>query len=74
MALSAPKKPFFEDAFAPMCTPTKGVSWFAVSFIRHARRDAQQDFIKAVGGNNGRWWRLLRAQGWRIVRVKVVEQ
>lgn len=73
MALSA-KQPFHEYAFAPMCTPAKGVSWFAISFVRHARRDAQAEFTKAVGGNNGRGWRLLQAQGWRIVRVKVVAQ
>lgn len=66
-------KPHSEHAFAPMCTPSKGVTWFAVSFIRHARRDAQADFVRAVGGNNGRGWRLLRNQGWRIVRVKVSE-
>jgi hypothetical protein len=66
--------PFSEDAFAPMCTPAKGVSWFAISFIRHDRRETQAEFIKAVGGNNGRGWRRLQAQGWRIVRVKVVAQ
>ena len=74
MALSQQKQPFFEFAFAPICTPAKGVSWFAVSFIRHTRNDAQNAFIKAVGGNNGRAWRLLRAQGWQIVRVKVIQQ
>ena len=67
------KQPFFEYAFAPMCTPTKGVSWFAISFIRHARSDAQNEFAKAVS-DNGRGWRRLREQGWRIVRVKVVQQ
>lgn len=67
-------KPHSENAFAPICTPAKGVTWFAISFIRHARRDAQVDFTKAVGGNDGRGWRLLRSQGWRIVRVKVVAQ
>jgi len=66
--------PHSEYAFAPMCMPARGTPWFAISFIRHARRDAQNDFIKAVGGNNGRGWALLRAQGWRIVRVKVVAQ
>jgi hypothetical protein len=64
--------PFHEFAFAPMCT-SKGVSWFATAFIRHTRRDAQNDFIKAIAGN-GHGWRVLEAQGWRIVRVKVVEQ
>ena len=72
MALSQ-SKPFSEVAFAPMCTPAKGVSWFAISFIRHDRRDARADFSKAVSGN-GRGWRSLRNQGWRIVRVKVVAQ
>jgi hypothetical protein len=67
-------KTHFEFAFAPMCTPPQGEPWFAISFVRHARRDAQADFIKAVGGNNGRGWRLLRAQGWSIVRVKVIAQ
>ena len=72
MALSQ-KQPFFEYAFAPMCTPAKGVSWFAISFIRHARSDAQNEFSKAVS-NNGKGWQRLKAQGWRIVRVKVVQQ
>ena len=63
--------PFHEFAYAPMCTPAKGVSWFAISFIRHDRREAQTAFTKAVGGNNGRGWKRLQAQGWRIVRVKV---
>lgn len=71
MALAQPKPAFHEYAFAPMCTPAKGVAWFAISFIRHARRDAQSDFIKAVSGN-AHGWRALQAQGWRIVRVKVV--
>ena len=70
----ASSPPFHEYAFAPMCTPAKGVSWFAISFIRHTRREAQASFVKAVGGNNGRGWRLLANQGWRIVRVKVVAQ
>lgn len=64
--------PFHEFAYAPMCTH-QGVSWFAMSFIRHARRDAQAEFIKAIAGN-GHGWRVLEAQGWRIVRVKVVAQ
>lgn len=72
MALSR-SEPFSEVAFAPMCTPSDGVSWFAISFIRHARRDARADFIKAVSGN-GHGWRALQNQGWRIVRVKVVAQ
>jgi hypothetical protein len=63
-----------ERAYAPMCTPASGTPWFAISFIRHAQRDAREDFIKAVGGNNGRTWQALRAQGWRIVRVNVVAQ
>lgn len=67
-------KPHFEYAFAPMCEPAKGSPWFAISFVRHARADAQADFVKAVSGNNGRGWRALRNQGWRIVRVKVAEQ
>lgn len=67
-------KPHSETAFAPMCVPLEGRPWFAISFVRHARRNAQQDFIKAVGGNNGRGWRALSRQGWRIVRVKVVAQ
>ena len=66
-------KPHSENAFAPMCMPSKGRPWFAISFVRHARRDAQNDFIKAIS-DNGRGWRRLRAQGWRIVRVKVVAQ
>jgi hypothetical protein len=66
-------KPFYEYAFAPMCTPAQGVAWFAVSFIRHARKDARADFIKAVSGN-GHGWAALSRQGWRIVRVKVVAQ
>jgi hypothetical protein len=66
-------KTHFEYAFAPMCTPAKGAPWFAISFIRHAQQDARADFIKAVSGN-GRGWRVLRAQGWRIVRVKVLAQ
>lgn len=66
-------KPHSETAFAPMCTPTEGRPWFAISFVRHARRDAQHDFIKAVS-DNGRGWRALRRQGWSIVRVKVVAQ
>lgn len=64
-------KTFSEFAFAPMCT-NKGASWFAMSFIRYSRRDAQNDFVKAVAGN-GHGWRVLEAQGWRVVRVKVVE-
>jgi hypothetical protein len=67
-------KPHSENAFSPMFTPTKGMPWFAISFIRHARQDAQADFTKAIGGNSGRGWQLLRAQGWRIVRVKVIAQ
>jgi hypothetical protein len=70
---SQPKTPFYENAFAPMCTPAKGVSWFAISFVRHARSDARAEFLKAVSGNS-RGWRALQAQGWRIVRVKVVAQ
>jgi hypothetical protein len=62
-----------ETAFAPMCTPTEGRPWFAISFVRHARRNAQADFLKAVSGN-GHGWRALSRQGWRIVRVKVVAQ
>lgn len=72
MAIS-PKQSFFEYAFAPMCTPAEGVSWFAISFVRHTRHDAQADFLKAVS-SNGRGWKALQAQGWRIVRVKVVAQ
>lgn len=71
MAISP--EPFHEYAFAPMCTPATGVSWFAIPFIRHSRRDAQGDFVKAVSGN-GRGWKALQAQGWRIVRVKVIAQ
>ena len=70
MALSR-SEPFSEVAFAPMCTPAKGVSCFAISFIRHARHEARADFLKAVSGN-GHGWRALQAQGWRIVRVKVI--
>jgi hypothetical protein len=55
-----------------MCTH-QGASWFALSFIQHSRRDAQNDFVKAVAGN-GHGWRVLEAQGWRMVRVKVVAQ
>lgn len=66
------ENPFSEFAFAPMCTH-QGATWFALSFIRHARREAQSDFIKAITGN-GHGWRVLEAQGWRIVRVKVVDQ
>jgi hypothetical protein len=55
-----------------MCAPVKGAPWFAVSFIRHTRQNAQADFLKAIA-DNGRGWRKLRAQGWRIVRVKVSE-
>jgi len=62
-----------ENAFAPICTPLKGRPWFAISFIRHARQNARADFLKAVSGN-GRGWRALQSQGWRIVRVKVVAQ
>lgn len=62
-----------EFAYAPMCAPAKGTPWFAVAFVRHARRDARADFLKAVS-DNGRGWRQLQNQGWRIVRVKVVEQ
>jgi hypothetical protein len=66
-------KPHSENAFAPMCTPPKGAPWFALAFIRDARQNARAEFIKAVSGN-GRGWRALQAQGWRIVRVKVIEQ
>jgi hypothetical protein len=62
-----------ETAYVPMCTPPKGAPWFAISFVRHARQNARADFIKAVSGN-GRGWRALSRQGWRIVRVKVVAQ
>jgi hypothetical protein len=66
-------KPHSENAYAPMCLPSKGKPWFAISFIRHAQQNARADFLKAVSGN-GRGWQLLRSQGWRIVRVKVVQQ
>jgi hypothetical protein len=66
------EKSFHEFAYAPMCMH-QGTSWFALSFIRHTRRDVQNDFIKAIAGN-GHGWRVLEAQGWRIVRVKVVAQ
>lgn len=65
------ENPFHEFGYAPMCTH-HGVSWFATSFIRHTRREAQNDFIKAVVGD-GLGWRVLAAQGWRIVRVKMME-
>jgi hypothetical protein len=55
-----------------MCTPAKGAPWFALSFIRDARQNARADFIRSFSGN-GRGWRVLQTQGWRIVRVKVVE-
>lgn len=64
-------KPHFENAFAPLCTPIKGAPWFAIAFIRHSQQNARADFVKAVSGN-GCGWRALQAQGWRIVRVKVV--
>lgn len=66
------ESPFHEFAYAPMCTH-QGASLFATRFIRHTKRDAQNDFLKAVVGN-GHGWRVLEAQGWRIVRVKVVAQ
>jgi hypothetical protein len=63
---------FSEFAFAPMCTH-QGASWFALSFIRYSRRDVQDEFVKAVAGD-GHGWRVLAAQGWSVVRVKVVQQ
>lgn len=62
---------FSEAAFVPMCT-NRGSSWFALSFIRHTRREAQADFTKAIAGD-GHGWRVLEAQGWSVVRVKVVQ-
>jgi hypothetical protein len=64
-------KAFHEFAYAPMCTH-QGASWFALSFVGHARREVQVAFIKAMAGD-GHGWRVLEAQGWRIVRVKVSE-
>lgn len=71
IAEAAVPEPFSEIAFAPMCT-SGGASWFATSFIRHSRREAQKDFLKAIAGN-GQGWRFLEDQGWRIVRVTVSE-
>jgi hypothetical protein len=66
-------KPHSENAFAPLCLPAKGRPWFAISFVRHAQQNARADFTRAVA-DNGRGWRRLKEQGWRIVRVKVVQQ
>lgn len=66
-------KPHSEYAFAPMCTPENGAPWFAISFVRHTRQNARADFLKAISGN-GHGWSTLKNQGWRIVRVKVVDQ
>jgi hypothetical protein len=71
--MAGQSKPFYEYAFAPMCKPSSGVAWFAVSFIRHTRHSAQADFLKAVSGN-GHGWAALNRQGWRIVRVKITER
>jgi len=64
--------PFHQFAYAPMCIH-QGASWFATSFVRHTKREAQSEFLKAIAGD-GHGWRVLEAQGWRIVRVKVVAQ
>lgn len=59
-----------ELGFAPMCAPEKNGAWFAISFIRHTQREARDAFLEATAQT----WRLLKKEGWRIVRVKVVQQ
>lgn len=57
-----------ELAWVPMCRPdTGGGCWFFQAGIRDRMRDARNDFAEHCGME----WKMLRKEGWRIVRVRI---
>lgn len=56
-----------ELAFIPMCIPEKGAPWFFAAGVRYMQRDARKDFEKHCCVE----WKVLRKEGWRIVRVRL---
>jgi hypothetical protein len=53
-----------------MCTSEKGISWFWNQGVRDLQKDARNDFVKHCGME----WSALRAEGWRIVRIKLTTE
>ncbi len=62
-----------EFAFLPMCRPSSGKPWFALSALRYSAKDSRNAFVTQCHGPAVPMdaWKALKIEGWRIVKVRV---
>jgi hypothetical protein len=62
-----------ERAFIAKCTPKKGKPWFAISSLRWQANEVRRFMTNGDPRGQARAWKLLKLDGWRVVRVVVNE-
>lgn len=60
-----------ETAFIAMKVPKKGKPWFAISSLRWIAKDVRVAMIEGDPRPAQTAWRLLRKDGWSVVKVRV---
>lgn len=67
------KKRHSEIAFIPMNIGRRGRPWFAIVALCWTAAEARRAMTKNDPRDHDEAWKLLRMDGWRVVKVRVTE-